>query len=105
MSLRQKQSRFAVYAAHLILHAYALGYEVTIGDVFRDPRAKYGSKKSNHHKKLAIDLNLFKDGRYQSSTKAHAKLGAYWEQMGKDAGVPLRWGGRVNDGNHYEWVP
>jgi hypothetical protein len=32
MSLREKQSKFAVMAAKLILRAEELGYEVTFGD-------------------------------------------------------------------------
>jgi hypothetical protein len=56
-----------------------------------------GIRTSLHGLRLAIDLNLFRDGYYLSRTPDHAELGAWWE-----AQHPLcRWGGRFNDGNHY----
>jgi hypothetical protein len=79
----------------LIDRAYELGFEVTLGDAYRDPRCPYGAEKSFHHKRLAIDLNLFRDGRYLTSSKSHQPLGLYWESIGGT------WGGRWNDGNHY----
>ena len=93
-TLREQQSKFARMVADLIIKAYALGYELTIGDVW----ARSGhSAKSFHYKKLAIDLNLFRDGRYLSSTEAHRDLGEFWESLGGT------WGGRFKhpDGNHY----
>lgn len=99
MSLRKQQSEFAVKVAELIYYAYAQGYELTFGDAYRDPRAifPYSSKSSKHYSRLAIDLNLFENGKYLSSTEDHRKLGEYWEKIG---GI---WGGRFDDGNHYEW--
>jgi hypothetical protein len=109
--LRQNQSRFAQYAAQLIQQAEAMGYEVTLGDAYRDPRSHgelgrrkaYGNKNSNHKKRLAIDLNLFKRGRFLQTTDAHRPLGEWWEALGRKEDAPLRWGGHFNDGNHYEW--
>ena len=97
MSLADKQQEFAYNVALLILKANELGYKVTLGDAYRDPRCHYGIKNSKHHKRLAIDLNLFKDGKYLRATKDHEELGKYWESIG---GI---WGGRFKDGNHYEW--
>ena len=96
-SLRQKQSRFARMVAQLINHATVLGYEVTFAEAYRSPEEakRRGFKNTNHTKRLAIDLNLFKNGSYQRSTKAHEPLGLYWESIGG------AWGGRFNDGNHY----
>ena len=92
MTLRQKQSKFAKMVALLILFAYELGYELTIGDVW----AREGHMKGSlHYNKLAIDLNLFKEGRYLSSTEAHRPLGEFWESIGGS------WGGHFDDGNHY----
>lgn len=95
MSLRQKQSKFALMVAHLIQHAHHLGYEVTFGDAFRDPRCPHGHPNSLHRKRLAIDLNLFKDGEYLPSSEDHRPLGEFWESIGGS------WGGRFEDGNHY----
>ena len=92
MTLRQRQSKFAHMVALLILHAEQLGYEVTFGDAW----AKTGHKiNSFHYARLAIDLNLFKKGRYLTSTVSHTPLGEYWESIGGS------WGGRFEDGNHY----
>lgn len=103
MTLGQKQRRFTKMIAELIITAYALGYEVTLGDAFRDPRSHgplgtkkaYGRKNSLHKQRLAIDLNLFKDGLYLTTTDDHRPLGEIWEGMGGS------WGGRFDDGNHY----
>lgn len=87
----------------LIKWAYANGYELTFGDAYRDPRVfgqagekkGYGRSKSNHKVRLAVDFNLFKDGKYLTKTEDHRPLGEYWESIGGS------WGGRFNDGNHY----
>lgn len=79
----------------MILHAEQLGYEVTLGDAYRPPWAVWGHRKSLHKKRLAIDLNLFRDGKYLTDTEDHQPLGEYWESIGGS------WGGRFEDGNHY----
>ena len=94
MTLREKQSLFTQMVGKLIEFAYATGYELTLGDAW----AKTGHKENSfHYKRLAVDLNLFRDGRYLSSTEDHAPLGHYWESLGGT------WGGRFNDGNHYSF--
>lgn len=97
MSLRKTQTEFARHVPQLINKAFELGFEVTLGDAYRDSRCPYGSKSSRHRVRLAIDLNLFKDGKYLTTTEAHEPLGMWWEAQG---GI---WGGRFDDGNHYEW--
>lgn len=107
MTLGQKQRLFASLVPRLIDKAHELGYEVTLGDAFRDPRVHgevgvkkgYGHARSAHKQKLAIDLNLFKGGKYLPNTEDHQKLGEFWESIHEDA----RWGGRFNDGNHYSF--
>lgn len=107
MTLRQKQSIFAKLAAQLILHIYKAGYEVTFGDTFRSPeeaerlsKAGLGIKSSLHTKRLALDLNLFKDGVYLTKTEDHQKFGEWWEKQSTDS-YTCHWGGRFKDGNHY----
>jgi hypothetical protein len=105
MTLREQQSKFAHQVALLILQAEMMGYAVTFGDAYRDPRLHgslgiqkgYGSAHSFHKKRLAIDLNLFKDGVYLEGSAAHSRLGEWWESQGGT------WGGRFKDGNHYSW--
>lgn len=99
MSLVNTQAEFAVCVARLILRAYQLGYQVTFGDAYRDPRVTYGHPNSVHRKRLAVDLNLFKDGKYLSATEDHKVLGEWWKSQ-----HPLaRWGGDFEDGNHYSF--
>jgi len=103
--LFNKQSLFSTMVAKLIQEAVHRGYDVTLGDAFRDPRLHgelgvklgYGHSKSCHKIRLAIDLNLFKDGKFLQTTEDHQKLGEYWESLGGS------WGGRFNDANHYSF--
>lgn len=99
MTLRQKQSLFVTLVVKLITKGHQLGYEFTFGDAQRSIQeaTRLGFKNSNHTRRLAIDLNLFKDGHYLSSTESHRPLGEYWESL-----HPMcRWGGKFGDGNHY----
>lgn len=94
MSLRNKQSEFVRKVALLILFAYDQGYELTFSDAY----ATNGhSLDSFHYKRLAIDLNLFYEDEYLTSTEDHEFLGVFWESLGGT------WGGRFSkpDGNHY----
>jgi len=102
MTLRQKQSKFAEMVAKLILRAKDMGYEVTFAEAYRPPevaliyaRQGRGIRNSLHTQRLAIDLNLFRDGKYLSSSDDHRPLGEWWESIGGT------WGGRFGDGNHY----
>ena len=107
MTLRQKQSEFAILIASLIKYAYNLGYEITFGETLRSEeeakrlkRLGKGIYPSLHMYKLAIDLNLFKDGKYLSSTESHRVLGEWWEKL-SNSEYTCCWGGRFKDGNHY----
>ena len=106
MTLGEKQKALPLMLAKLIIFADKHGYQLTLGDAFRDPRLHgaigekkgYGHSKSAHKMRLAIDLNLFINGVYQTTTEAHKPLGEYWESLGG------AWGGRFldrPDGNHY----
>lgn len=97
MTLREKQSAFFVASIQLGAKLTEMGYEATWGDAYRDPRCPYGSKSSKHKRRLAVDLNLFKDGQFIETTEGHRPLGEWWETIG---GI---WGGHFEDGNHYEW--
>lgn len=109
MTLGQKQRLFTRLTGLLIEFAYQKGYELTYGDAYRDPRVhgdvgtkkSYSSASSVHKDRLAVDFNLFKDGKYLTATEDHAELGEFWEGL-----HPLcRWGGRFSnaDGNHYSF--
>ena len=102
-TLAQQQHRFSRMVPRLLVQAHELGFDVTLGDAYRDPRVfgamgkkgGYGEKNSAHKQRLAIDLNLFRDGVYLLGTESHRPLGEWWETQGGT------WGGRFSDGNHY----
>lgn len=105
LTLAEKQKLFMKLLPRLLDKAHSLGYEVTLGDGYRDPRLfgkvgetkGYGAPFSMHKDRTAIDLNLFREGRYLTKTEDHEPLGKFWESL-----HPLTcWGGRFNDGNHY----
>lgn len=83
-------------------------YAVTFGEAFRPQsvaaayaRQGIGIANSLHTQRLAIDLNLFIDGKFQTSTEAHKPLADLWLALGKQMGVEPAAGYYFNDGNHY----
>jgi ABC-type protease/lipase transport system fused ATPase/permease subunit len=109
-TLLQKQERFACQVSSLLHQAEAMGYMVTLGEAWRseeqaafklklDAQKGIGIANSLHTLRLAIDLNLFRNGVYLTATKDYEPLGRWWEQSCKDC----RWGGRFKraDGNHF----
>ncbi|HIH5600372.1 TPA: M15 family metallopeptidase [Serratia marcescens] len=105
MTLSEKQQLFTKLIAQLILWADEKGMRLTFGEAYRTPEqaalnAKKGSGISNslHTKRLAVDLNLFINGQYQTNSAAYLALGEFWESLGGS------WGGRFRDrpdGNHF----
>ena len=81
-----------------------MGYEMTFGETWRSPQEAarlvklgQGIKNSLHTQRLAIDINLFKNGKYLTSTESYRFLGEWWQTL-----HPLcRWGGDFGDGNHF----
>lgn len=95
-TLIEKQNKFTIMVSMLIQFAHIKGYYVTFGNAW----AKSGHKKGSfHYLRCAIDLNLFRNGRYLRSTEAHRVLGEFWES------IDGTWGGRFKnpDGNHYSY--
>lgn len=97
MRLGKKQELFARLVPRLIDKAHELGFEIRLGHVMRCQNCPVGRRTSLHKSKLAIDLNLFKDGDFMTSTEDHRELGEWWEQQHE----LCSWGGRFQDGNHY----
>ena len=106
MTLGEKQRLFTKLVASLISWAYENGFELTFGDAFRSAEqaaanaaSGKGIANSLHTKRLAVDLNLFVEGQYQTQSEAYRPLGIYWKGL-----HPLcRWGGDFSkpDGNHF----
>ncbi len=109
MTLGQKQRAVSLLVAKLIQHIYDSGYECTLGEALRtqaqadlNATKGIGIKNSAHLNKLAIDLNLFKDGVYLADSAAHKPFGDWWKQQGEFC----CWGGDfkdAQDGNHYSF--
>ena len=96
MRLGEMQEKFAEMVPKLFEFAFTNGYKIRIGDVWAREGHKDGSF---HYKKLAVDLNLFKDGKYLAKTEDHRSLGEFWKSIGGT------WGGdfKHKDGNHYSY--
>ena len=108
MSLVQHQAAFLLDVTKLINKATEMGFAVTGGELFRTAEQqqiylKTGRSKtmnSNHLKRLAIDLNFFKDGKLVYTKDTLAPIGQYWESLNE----LNRWGGkwRFVDVPHFE---
>lgn len=106
MTLGEQQRRFLPLVAKLIDWAYAQGYELTAGEFYRTPeQAALNAQKGSgivhslHTQRLAVDLQLFIHGAYQTDSAAYKPLGDYWLTLDPDC----RWGGHFTrpDGNHF----
>lgn len=110
--LLQKQQMFTVLVSRLILFAKTRGYDLTFGEAYRTPEqaalnAKNGTGISNslHTKRLAIDFNLFKDGKWLDKSEDFKFLGEFWKSLDPEC----CWGGNFKDaagkpkpdGNHF----
>lgn len=60
-----------------------------------------GINHSVHRLRLALDLNLFKDGTFLTDAADYLQFGAWWESTFKDWGA--RWGGRWGDSDHFSF--
>lgn len=108
MNLGNKQELFSRAQPLLYLYAQYHGYEIRSGDLFRDPRehgeigeavGSYGHKNSVHKLKLAIDVNLTKNGVYlegMAAADAHNFLHNFWDMLGGAKRIP-------HDLNHYSF--
>lgn len=80
---------------------------VTFGEAWRSPETAEvykqkgkGISNSLHWERLAVDLNLFKDGKLLQETEDYRRAGELWEDMSCDE-FECCWGGRFGDGNHF----
>lgn len=96
MSIIPAQAEFLLHACYLVLHAASQGYVLTGGELERPLEmqklyVKTGRSKtmnSRHGHRMALDLNIFKDGKL--CTRAQIEpLGRYWEALS----AKNRWGG------------
>lgn len=91
--LGEKQRAFTLMIGKLIIHAYDIGYELTLGEGYDDDGVGH-MKGSTHYVRLGQDLNVFKDGVWLQDGTGHKELHDYWDSIG---GAP-----RIEkDLNHY----
>lgn len=105
--LLRMQFAFTRNVGLLISHAYSLGYTLTLGEGWRSlPETQrlvalnLGSPLSLHPERLAIDFNLFYEGRWLKKTEDFLSLGAFWKSLDPRNA----WGGDFKhrkDGNHF----
>ena len=109
MTLSQKQRKCSQLIGQLIGWAYENGYEIVLGHAWRtkeEQLAYYNSgaskvKVGKHPKCLAIDINLFKDGKYLTETPDYKPLGDYWKSLDSEC----VWGGDWGwDGGHFQYT-
>lgn len=109
MSLVAEQWAFLQDVAKLIQFAASSGFTLTGGELYRTPeqQAIYQQKgttttaNSFHLKRLAIDFNIFKDGKLISDWQEAKLLGEFWESLSPKN----RWGGHwktFKDAPHFE---
>ena len=104
--LVEHQAAFSQDVAKLLQHAAGLGLAITLGEAWRTVEQEqwdvaHGlsqTMQSNHLRRLAIDINVFRDGQL---VECPAELGAFWKGL-----CPLnRWGGdfqTLRDYPHFE---
>lgn len=109
MSAVAEQAAFLLDACKLIGYATEQGFVVTGGELFRTAEqqqiyVKTGRSKtfdSDHLKRLAIDLNFFKNGELVYDREQLRPLGVFWESLHQKN----RWGGNFKnfkDVPHFE---
>jgi D-alanyl-D-alanine carboxypeptidase len=106
LTLHNLQTLHVRLLSQLIAFVYSQGFELTWGEAFRtaqqaqwDAAAGTGIAQSVHCSRLAVDLQLFKEGTYLTNAEDYKFAGEYWKSL-----HPLcRWGGdfaRV-DADHF----
>jgi hypothetical protein len=100
LALGEKQEVFSYLLAQLIIFAYGRGLKIRMGEVLRmqaqaDANAASGAGISNslHLLKLAVDINLFRDGEYLLDIEDYRPLGDFWKGLAEGC----RWGGDFKD--------
>lgn len=105
--LMRKQQMFPRLLCQLFNEAFRRGYEISLGEAWRSyETAKLysqqgkGISNSLHCLRLAIDINLFKDGVLLKTVDEYSELGEVWESYSSED-YSCHWGGRFNDAYHF----
>lgn len=110
MTLNQYQQAFCALVAHFIIELNRRGYGVTFGEAWRSPteaainaKEKTGIRDSLHCERLAVDLNLFKEGHWLTTKEEYREAGELWEAQSQTDLYKLVWGGNFKepDSDHF----
>lgn len=110
-SIVTHQNLFLTNLAKLIQYAQTLpGYHITGGELTRPPEMQAIYKRrglsmttsSQHLVRLAIDLNVFINGEYQTGREAYKPLADFWVSLDPRNKAGYHWGW---DANHFEMKP
>jgi len=106
--LSVQQDLFLRDVHKLLTYAWANGFSVTVGEAYRTldqqglhfANGRSKTMKSKHLKRLAIDLNFFKDDDLITSKAKLQQVGDHWEALNRRN----RWGGNWGwvDAGHFE---
>ena len=102
MTYKEARVKFSLLIAQQLLDMNMGDYTAAFNEGMdriteKDPTSDH-AEHGFHPLGLAMDIDLYWKGTYQVTTEAHKAFGEMWEKR-----YPLcRWGGRWNDGNHYE---
>jgi len=107
--LSDQQWEFLKDVSKLIEYAEDMGYKITAGEMYRTKEqqniyimtGRSWTWNSKHLKRLAFDINLYKNGRYTTKTDDYRDLGEYWKSLNPRN----RWGGdwrKTPDPYHFE---
>lgn len=92
MTLSQRQQIFTFNIHLLIDYAYKQGFKLTFGEVYRtleQQRIYFNTGRSKtmnsrHLQRLAVDFNVFLNGRLLNSPAEIRPLGEFWISLDKD---------------------
>lgn len=104
--LLQSQFLFSIHVQKLIQWAVVRGYMFTYGEVYRTKEQQFIYYKAGltktldslHMQRLAVDFNIFKNGKLLESRKEIQPLGEYWKAL-SDYNI---WGGDFNNNGDTE---
>ncbi len=106
MNMVSEQAAFLLDVCRLVQFATERGYVVTGGELYRtieqqaiyvrDGRSK--TMDSQHQKRLAVDLNFFRDGKLTYDTE---DVGRYWESLHPSNRAGMFWK-TFKDAPHFE---
>jgi hypothetical protein len=116
MTLSEQQQLFAQHVAQLIIEIKNQGYACTLAEAYRtsEQAALYAKRgvgiiDSLHCERLAIDLNLFKNGEYLMDNNSYEIFGKWWESLDPNnrwgGYFVSKYGGHIVDLDHFERKP